>query len=282
MGRQNTFFVFLLCVLCSVFWASDSLGQSTQYKRKKKAEPAPAASAAPTDPTKTTPAAPAAGGKDEKLDVSGLEEKYWSSQDTDFTVVQNRTYTKVKRVSASLSLGFPANDSYNTGTSNALAVNYYWSERMGVELSYTQYNLKDSKLVDDFLGQFGGVRPDMNRDKNFIGLAYNWIPIYAKASLLGNKIMYFDFGVSPGIGIASYEQFCDTTCGGNKTASSTALTLDFTQQFFLNKNLAVRFDFKNRWGPQKVIGFSGASRGVEKRDDPVHTSYLVFGLTFFF
>ncbi len=278
MGH-STSFVFVSLIL-SVFVASEALAQTTQYQRKKKAAPTaeqvPAAGAAapgakPTDPN----AAP----KSEKLDVTGLEEKYWSSQDTDFTVVQNRTYTKVGKVSASLSLGMPANDSYNAGFFNTLAVNYYWSERMCVELSYSSFDLKDSKLVENFLGQSGGTRPDMTRDKSAIGASYNWIPIYAKASLLGNKIMYFDFAVSPGISMVTYEQFVDT---GNKTDSALALTLDFSQQFFLSKEWAVRFDFKNRWGAQKVLGYSGAGRGVEKRNDPIYSSFLVFGLTYFF
>ncbi len=273
MGRRNTFLVLLVVL----FAAGEVRGQSTQYTRKKKA--APAAVPAATAPGQA-PAAPAPTGKDEKLDVSGLEEKYWSSQDTDFTVVQNRTYTKVGRVSLAVSAGFPANDSYNTGLLTSVAVNYYWSERSGIELNYTKYDFKDSKLVSDFLGQYGsGVRPDMNRDTQFIGVAYNWIPIYAKASLLGSKIMYFDFGVSPGIGITNYEQFVDT---GNRSDSALGYTLDFTQQFFISKELAFRFDFKNKWVAERVLGYSNVSRGIEKRNDPIYSSYLVFGITYFF
>lgn len=285
MGHQNMFFVVLL-LICNMM-TSDALAQSSQYQRKKKSAPsaeAPPVPGAPADKKAAGTPAPAAGsGKDEKLDVTGLEEKYWSSQDTDFTVVQNRTYTKVGRYSLSLSTGMPANDSYNAGFFGTLAVNYYWSERMGVELNYTKYDFKDSKLVDDFVGTGGGVRPDMNRDTQFMGVAFNWIPIYAKASLLGNKIMYFDFGVSPGIGVVNYTQFCDTTCGGNRDGQSTvAMTLDFTQQFFVSKEFAVRFDFKNRWAKETVIGYSNASRGQFKRDDPIYSSFLVFGLTYFF
>jgi outer membrane beta-barrel protein len=281
MGRQNAFVTYL-SLIAFILVTSDSLAQSSQYKRKKKATPEAAANPVPGAPAPAPKAAPTPSGKDEKLDVSGLEEKYWSSQDTDFTVVQNRTYTKVGRVSTSLSLGMPANDSYNSGFGTTLAVNYYWSERMGVELSYTKYDFKNSKLVDDFIGSFGGVRPDSNRDTQFIGLSYNWIPIYAKASLLGSKILYFDFGVSPGIGLVNFDQFCDTLCGGNKQGSAIAYTVDFTQQFFLSKELAVRFDFKNRWAAEQVIGYANANRGKEVRKDLIYSSFLVFGLTYFF
>ncbi|OQW48428.1 MAG: hypothetical protein A4S09_04420 [Proteobacteria bacterium SG_bin7] len=288
MGRQNMFFVVLL-LICNMM-TSDALAQSSQYQRKKKSAPNAEAAANP-NPAPGAPAdkkaagAPAANvGKDEKLDVSGLEEKYWSSQDTDFTVVQNRTYTKAKRVSLSLSAGLPTNDSYSSGTFVNSAVNYYFDERHGVEVSYSSYPFKNSTLVDTF-STSNGALPDMNRDKYAIGVNYNFVPIYAKASLLGSKIMYFDFAVSPGLAMVTYEQFVDPAVG-NKTESTIAYALDFSQQFFLSKEFALRIDFKNRWQQQKVLkyrnGGGGAATGSELRNEMFHSSFLLFGLTYFF
>lgn len=277
MGRQNTFLVLLLCVL----FAGDSFAQTSQYKRKKKAAAADAA-ATPVPAEKAKPAPAPGAGKDEKLDVSGLEEKYWSSQDTDFTVVQNRTYTKAGRTSLSLSVGFPTNDSYSTGSINALAVNYYFNERHGVELNFTNYPLRNSSLVDTFLTSNGAL-PDMNRDKSSYGISYNFVPIYAKASLLGSKIMYFDFAVSPGLQMVTFENFVS---GGNRQDTSFAYSLDFTQQFFLSKEFAIRVDFKNRWQKQKTLKYynsgGGAPTGSVLRDEMFNSSFLMFGITYFF
>ncbi len=286
MSRQNTFFVVML-LICNLI-TSEAFAQSSQYQRKKKAAPTaevPPAPGTPTDKKAVGAPAPAASsGKDEKLDVTGLEEKYWSSQDTDFTVVQNRTYTKAKRVSFSLSAGLPTNDSYSSGTFFNGAVNYYFDERHGVEVSYSSYPLKNSTLVDTF-STSNGALPDMNRDKYAIGVNYNFVPIYAKASLLGSKIMYFDFSVSPGLAMVTYEQFVDPTVG-NKTETTIAYMLDFSQQFFLSKEFALRIDFKNRWQSQKVLkyrnGGGGAATGSELRNEMFHSSFLLFGLTYFF
>ncbi len=70
--------------------------------------------------------------KDEKLDITDLEQKYWAPKDTDFSVVQNRTYTKAGRVALSLS-GPIVNDPFSSGYNPSVKVNYYFSERYGVE-----------------------------------------------------------------------------------------------------------------------------------------------------
>src|ERR1700731_3336923 len=59
---------------------------------------------------------PAAGQKpDDKVDISDLENKYWAPKDTDFSVVQNRTYTKAHRFALSALIGPIVNDPYSTG-----------------------------------------------------------------------------------------------------------------------------------------------------------------------
>lgn len=280
MGRQNAL-VWAVLLTLNFMVGYDALAQSSQYKRKKSAPKADSQKLNVAPTVESSPATKAPS--DEKLDVKGLEEKYWSSQDTDFTVVQNRTYTKAGRFSLAASIGMPTNDSYNTGSLYSLAANYYWNERHGVELNYTSYPLRNTNLVDTF-NSSNGALPDMNRDKSSFGVSYNWIPVYAKASLLGSKILYFDFAISPGLAMVNYEQFVYT---GNKQDSAMAFTLDFTQQFFLSTNLALRIDFKNRWQPQKVLKFrnqggGGAATGAELRNEVSNSSFLLFGLTYFF
>jgi outer membrane beta-barrel protein len=218
--------------------------------------------------------------KGDKVDITDLEKKYWSAKDTDFSVVQNRAYTKVKRVAVTASVGAVTNDSFNDGLVQSVNIDYYWSERMGAGIEYMNSSLDDSKLVERFESQFG-QRPDMNTLNSFIGVHYNWVPIYAKVSLLGKKILYFDFAVSPGIGMSSYEQ---TAFSGNKDASTVALTLDLTQYFFLSKWLALRIDFKNRWQQEEVLEYKSSSgnTGGHLRDETTQSSFLMFGATYFF
>jgi hypothetical protein len=42
---------------------------------------------------------------DKKVDISDLENRYWTAKDTEFSVVQNRLYTKAKRFSVTLQGG---------------------------------------------------------------------------------------------------------------------------------------------------------------------------------
>ncbi len=280
MGRQNTFMFAALVV--SMIAGSSAHAQSKQYKRDKKAAPAPVVIQGGDQKDSLMPDKDKTAPSSEKIDVSGLEEKYWAAKDTDFSVVQNRTYTKANRVSLSVSGAMPVNDSFNSGTFTNFAVNYYFNERHGMELSYSDMSsLSDSKLVNTFISSFG-LRPDMNREKSFYGVAYNFIPVYAKVSLLNSKIMYFDLSISPGIGMTNYRQFLQS---GDASDSDIAYTFDISQQFFFTKNIVFRVDFKNRWCGEKIKKYytsGGVAEGTVLRSDLQNTSYLLFGLTYFF
>ncbi|MCM2281850.1 MAG: outer membrane beta-barrel domain-containing protein [Bdellovibrionaceae bacterium] len=224
---------------------------------------------------------PGAENKSDKLDVTDLEKKYWAAKDTDFSVVQNRTYAKAGRYALSASYGVLVNDPYSDGTNLSASLNYYFSERFGAELNYTTTSADDNKAVEAFqnLPGAGGIRPDHGKIKSFYGAAFNWVPFYAKMSIQNVKIVYFDMAISPGLGVTTYEQQVDT---GNFTKTSPTLTLDVTQSFFLSKHFAFRFDYKNRWFQEKVLGYSNVNRGREIRTETNQTSILLFGATFFY
>jgi hypothetical protein len=60
--------------------------------------------------------APQAGspsGASEKVDVTDLEKKYWASKDTDFSVVQNRVYSKAFMLESGDELAQRRNQSEN-------------------------------------------------------------------------------------------------------------------------------------------------------------------------
>ncbi len=274
MGRQNMFLIIAVLLASPVVMA-----QSGQYKKKAPAKSeAPAPGAKPAAGAPGAPAAASAAG--DKVDISDLEEKYWSSKDTDFSVVQNRTYTKEKRVALTAQWGQPTNDSYNTGSLYNFGVNYYFNERTGVGFEYNKFNLDNSKLVNVFINNYAN-QPDRTRHKSFTGVFYNWIPVYAKVSLLSRKILYFDLSISPGIGMTEYEQFVLDT--GNKTASTMSYCLDISQHFFLSKNIALRFDFKNRWQKEEIREFSGpGADGSVISNNLVQSTFLMFGVQYFF
>ncbi len=270
--------------------SSNAWAQADQYQAKK-AKPAIAADAQPATGTKKTGAAaaaptevakPADAPAGDKLDIKDLEQKYWAPKDTDFSVVQNRTYSKTKRWAASGLFGPIVNDPFSTGFNYSGSVNYYFDERQGIEFMYIKNDLSDSKNTSAFKHlSGGGTLPDFNRDTSFYGVAYNWVPFYAKMSFLGQKIIYFDMQISPLVGIAGYDQM---TANGPRPQTAFAYGYDVTQYFFFSNNFAVRANIHNHYYSEKVVSYGNTlvPAGTSLRTDTADTTVFLLGITYFF
>ncbi len=215
----------------------------------------------------------------DKVDISDLEKKYWAPKDTDFSVVQNRTYTKEKSIFVSAQGGPIVNDSYSEGYIYGGSLNYFFSERFGVQATYLTSDLKDNQLKRN-LTQFGsGVQPDHGRFSSYYGVGFNIVPFYAKMSFLGSKIMYFDMAITPTIGMTTYDQIMED----QKSSKSTfTYGVDISQFFFFNENLAIRADLKNQWFTEEVVAYRGLSKGQKVRDQNTQFTTFMIGLTLYF
>ncbi|MCB0389850.1 MAG: outer membrane beta-barrel domain-containing protein [Bdellovibrionales bacterium] len=246
-----------------------SWGQSTQYQRPQKN-----VTNKKDDKTKTS------DKQEYKVDISDIEKKYWAPKDTDFSVVQSRAYTKANRFSLSLQAGPVVSDVYNSGFNYSLTANYFTSERHGFGATYIHSNLGDTKVIEEFRYQVGGGKagavPDWGRMTSYYGINYIWVPVYAKMSLLGQKIIYFDMAFSPNIGMINYDKMSDV---GNKTDSAFTYGLDVTQYFFLNKHWAIRADLKNFWFKENVIYSKDATPRNTRTNN---TTIFSLGVTYHF
>lgn len=256
--------------------------QSSQYQRPgKKKEVAAPAVAAPTG--KNAKNEKKAESPSDKVDISDLEQKYWAPKDVEFSVVQNRLYSKAGRFAITPHLGPLVTDSFSTGPVWGLSGNYYFSERYGVEVTYDKYQLENSVVYESFL-QENRTSPDFNRQEDYYGAAFNWIPIYAKISLLDQRIMYFDMSFSPGIGLMTYTQQLEG--GDGNTIVAPALSLDIAQHYFLSKELAIRIDMRNRLYKDEVVKYRKTStfnnKGDFVKERLNHSITIQFGLTFYF
>jgi outer membrane beta-barrel protein len=246
--------------------------------KKSKATPAkqPAVSAATAVPTTGDKKA------DEKVDISDLENKYWAPKDTDFSVVQNRTYTKEKRFFLSLEYGIPVSDSYSTGNLYGFTGNYYFNERHGIQLQYIRADLHPNSAVSDLANFASGVYANHGRMTNYYSLGYNFVPFYSKMSFMGKKIIYFDMAITPTLGNTTYTQLKKN---GNSDVSALTYGFDVTQYFFFTNYLAARVDWKNQWYSQKVVRYQSdvyGSEGAALNTKTIHDSLLLFGFTFFY
>jgi len=262
---------------------SATQGAEAQGKKKKSSGkvPLPADSMpAPSKDTKKDEKGESAPANPDKVDISDIENKYWAPKDTDFSVVQNRTYTKEKRYSLSAQVGPLTNDQYAEGVALAFTGNYFLSERYGVQLSFIGGDFSNREVVDNFISQ--GGRPNYGQINNTMAAGFSWVPFYAKMSVLGQKIIYFDMAFTPTLGATNYTQFVST---GNKEDTAPTLGLDITQYFFFSKNFAVRFDYRNIWFAEKVLQFQadiGYPTGSKRKDKITNVNFLLLGATFFF
>lgn len=220
---------------------------------------------------------------EDKIDLKKLEDKYWGAQDSDFTVIQNRTYSKAGRYFLSLGYGPLINDEWSVGRMTNFAGGYYFNEKFGVELAYEQGKLTNNDGLDQ-IKNYNGLNPNFNKFVDYISANFIWSPIYAKMSFMDTKIMYFDMQVALGLGQMTYEQQLDPLESSNQIKKTIGYNLDFTQQFFFSNHFAVRVDVKNKFTKQdlaryRVSGSSSGSRdlGSTSRQD---TSFLI-GFTYF-
>lgn len=251
---------YLVCFMLITGISVSALAQSSQYKRAK-----------------TKKASSKSKKKSEKLDITDLEKQYWAPKDKEFSVVQNRKFSKEKRIGVSLQMGPIINDPYSKGNANtSLSVSYYWKEKQGAEFNYMVFGLDNSKLVNAFGNQFGGTIPNFNRQKSYVGFNYNWVPIYGKMSVMDKRIIYYDFAISPGLGMMKYEHIDRYNRGGDK--STLALNIDISQHFFIHKNFALRLDVKNRFYNEDILDWNS---GAKVKDDDNLTTVVVFGFTYY-
>ncbi len=224
--------------------------------------------------------AQSSGGSD-KLDVKALEQKYWAAKDDDFSVVQNRAFSKAKRFYVTGHYGQAINDPYYTGSYMGASLGYFFNESWGVEATYLTTNFSDSRSFKDIVSLGGG--PKVNEAKARAVVSALWMPIYAKMSLMDKKILHFDMGLSIGVGNYAYERkyYTGTHPNGieeSEKGSAMGYSLGITQQFYFSRSMAIKMDFVNTSSPQKQINYkTRASEGSKTIND----TSLTLGLTIF-
>jgi outer membrane beta-barrel protein len=243
------------------------------------AAPAPAPSAAPTARKST------ANSKSDRVDIKDLENQYWAPKDTDFKVVQNRAYTKEHRFSITGMYGGLMDDSYSNANIYGLSANYYFNERMGIQLDFEKYAAQNNQSTSYFINNLGSA-PDYTRPDKFYGVGFNYVPIYAKMSLLNKKIFYFDLAITPLVGAMTYDQMMQ-----NSQPQKTALAygFDVSEYFFFSQHFAIRTSIRDLWCQEQTVKYNNQSSGNNsgnegdpRRDDVISTLQLLVGLTYFF
>ncbi len=219
----------------------------------------------------------------DKLDVKALEQKYWSAKDDDFSVVQNRAFSKAKRFYGTAHYGQAINDPYFSGSYFGLSGGYFFSESFGVEGSYQSTSFDKNKIFNDVIGLGGG--PKANNAKSKMVVNALWVPIYAKMSLFDRKIIHFDMGFTAGLGQFAYESIYNIGTTANpiektRSANTTGYSIGIMQQFYFNRLAAIRVDFNNTVSTQDTVKYNDAA-GAKSGSKSINDTSLIIGLTVF-
>lgn len=275
MGTQKASkYGFAICVVSAIAMSSTALAQG----KKGKSAPAPAPQTAPAPSVVPPMPAPAKG--DDKVDISDLESKYWAPKDTDFSVVQNRTFSKDHKIMITPQWGTVINDPHSEGNVFGVTANYFWSERMGIQLMYNKAELWNNSATRDVgrLSATSGARPDFDRLAGYYGVGYSIVPFYAKMSFWGTKIIYFDMAFTPTLGMTQYDQQIET---GNVSKTAFTYGIDVTQYFFFSRWFAIRADLKNNFSKQEVVKYRGTTIGQKVEDKNVQDTIFMLGAAFY-
>lgn len=227
-----------------------------------------------------------------KIDVKNLEKKYWAPKDRKFKVVQNRTYTKTRKLHLSLMPSFMLNEEYSKGFGLDMALGYYFNDIWGVELEYQLVDLEDNDLQNAILDLSGFANSSVVTD--YYGVTGKFMPLYAKMSWLGSRIVYFDLSFGVSLGMVNYQprQIQDNqTLDLGDAKSSLAYGFEISQSFYLSKKLLLRADYKHRFFSEEVLdgaslsstgGSNNPNKGNKVEDRIQDSISLNLGLTYIF
>ncbi|MFS4460414.1 outer membrane beta-barrel domain-containing protein [Bdellovibrio sp. HCB2-146] len=221
-------------------------------------------------------AAPSDSRGSDKLDIKKLEQKYWAAKDDDFSVVQNRRYTKAERFFFSAVGGTPINDPFAKGTIFGAQVGYFFNERWGVDVAYNKGNFEDGDSTHKFKTSLGGTSPDYNFFESSILASVTFVPLYAKMSFMDKHIIYFDMGFSLGAGTLDYSIQRDT---GSEAKNTFAYKVGVTQQIFFAEHFALRLDFNNTWAEEDRKPYTAANP-AQLGSSTVNDTSLLIGFTY--
>ena len=209
----------------------------------------------------------------EEVDISDLEQDYWRPNLDELEVVQNRRYQKTGRFEVAVQHGIYQGQDYVNSTSNGISVAYNISNTFFADFSYMRISNTDNDFLNSVRNQYG-FTPAFNREVSQSTLSLGWTPIYAKFSLLGEKISHFEMYIAPGAGMTQ------------TTTQHFTENLTIGEKFYITENLIFRIDWKMSRFTDHINTPQGASsipRGGPGYVDQVETTNnIIFGLGWMF
>ncbi len=172
-------------------------------------------------------------GDAERVNVDRIKEKYWARGDeSEIGVVQNRLYSKSRKIELGLFGGLLSSDPFLSVAAIGASAGFHFNEYLAVHAFAWKDAVSRSTALEVL--EKGGKKANTNPPKVFYGAEASASLLYGKLSVVGKAIIYYDFHLLGGAGITS-------------TESGSYLTpfIGIGQQVYLNQSLSLRVDYRH-------------------------------------
>lgn len=214
--------------------------------------------------------APAASPDGERVNVENIKEKYWARGDeSELGVVQNRAYSKAKKLEAGLYFGAIMTDPFLNVSSLGGSLGYHFNEYLSVHaLGWKSYANDSSALA--LFRTYSNGDANVNRPSGYLGAELRGSLLYGKLSVVGKSIIYYDLHTSFGLGSTS------TYSGSYFTPS-----INIGQQIFLSKSVSFNFDYRLMAYREKILEqVVTATAGTVKGERNNFSNVFTIGFSF--
>lgn len=212
-------------------------------------------------------------------DPEEYEEDYdfsWLDPDKTVYVIQNRKYTKGRKLELMLGGGLNLSGPYSNSQVVMGRAGYFFNEQFGLSvLGGWQSNGVSDTLVE--LKKTSSVFPNVREVESFFGGTFVWVPFYGKINLF-NQIFYIDWAVEVGVASASTRTNMNFQAANPDTYASTTHTgflWGTGLKFFITKTFAARVDMLALYFSAPVV-----RQGVITAESTTNDNYyLTLGLS---
>ncbi len=202
------------------------------------------------------PPASAPGPDPEAIEIRKVSEKYWAQGDeSELGVVQNRTYTRARRVGLDLFTGTLSTDPFLSVRTFGGTLGWNFDDHWGLHAVVWRAHASDSAAYESFRQQAPTADVDRNPPTGFHGLQVNRSVLYGKAALFGKTLMYVDVFLFGGAGLSA-----------TRTGNYLTPFVGIGQKIHLTRNLSLHLDYRVLRFSERLTGPSGTHERTNTSD----------------